>query len=197
MIFFFSMGPETAPSSSSRASQNVDIAELFDEHGAFLLRVLVRLVMDEAIAEDMAQEVFLIAHRKRAELDGEKNVAAWLYRVAVNVAWRHRRTFARRARLRDAAEQEAASGATIGAPGRHGDPERSLDDAERARRVRECLARLPREQREVFTLYELEEKSGEEIAALQGIPVATVWTRLHRARERFRRAWTIAERGAA
>jgi RNA polymerase sigma-70 factor, ECF subfamily len=44
---------------------------------------------------------------------------------------------------------------------------------------------MPFKQREVFTLYELEELEGPEIAALLGIPINTVWTRLHHARKRF------------
>jgi RNA polymerase sigma-70 factor (ECF subfamily) len=182
MIVFWTVAP-AAPGGEARPASGVDVAALFDAHGAFVLRSLTRLVPDESVAEDIAQEVFLIAHRRRHELDAERNVPAWLYRVAVNVAWRHRRTFARRAQLRDRAAVEPA-------PPASGDPERVVADREHARRVRACLQQLPREQREVFVLFELEEKSGDEVAALLGIPVATVWTRLHRARARMRQAWS-------
>ena len=180
MILFWTVAPE--PGDRAARAPGLDVAALFDAHGAFVLRSLVRLVPDESVAEDIAQEVFLIAHRRRHELDGEKNLAAWLYRVARNVAWHHQRAFARRARLADRAATEPSAGAP-------GDPERSVSARDEARRVRACLARLPPAQREVFVLFELEEKTGEEIAVLLDIPAATVWTRLHRGRARMRDAW--------
>jgi RNA polymerase sigma-70 factor (ECF subfamily) len=180
-LIFWTVGVESAKGSDPTGG--VDVAALFDAHGAFVLRCLVRLVSDESVAEDIAQEVFLIAHRRRHELDAERNLAAWLYRVAVNVAWRHKRSFARRARLRDRA---ADAPLPVDDPG---DPERLAADRDHARKVRRCLAHLPPSQREVFVLFELEDKSGEQVAQLLGVPIATVWTRLFRARDRFRKAW--------
>jgi DNA-directed RNA polymerase specialized sigma24 family protein len=55
------------------------------------------------------------------------------------------------------------------------------------RQVREVLARMAAKKREVFVLYELEGLSGEEIAERIGCGTATVWTRLHYARQEFRR----------
>jgi len=49
------------------------------------------------------------------------------------------------------------------------------------------LDELPREQREVFVLHELEQMTGREIATLTGLPIGTVRSRLRRARESFRR----------
>jgi RNA polymerase sigma-70 factor (ECF subfamily) len=163
-----------------------DIAVLFDVHGAFLLRVLVRIVGDRTQAEDVLQEVFLLAHRRRHELDPNGNVVGWLYRSALNVVRHHRRTLARRARLHAAVAREPR-----GDDGRG--PERPGTMRDTAQNVRACLTALPISQREVFVLFELEELDGERIAELVGAPVATVWTRLHRGRDKFRRAWRALE----
>jgi len=66
-------------------------------------------------------------------------------------------------------------------------PERELERRQRAALVHELIGRLPFKQREVFSLYELEELPGERIAELLGIPIGTVWTRLHHARKAFGR----------
>lgn len=165
----------------------VDLAALFATHGHRLLRILVRLVDDEAMAEDVLQEVFLIAHKRRPDLDPNANVMGWLYGTALNVIRHHRRTLARRAESRTEPTDLERVGNTDG-------PERVAVDRETARRVRDCVRALPLEQREVFVLFELEEFQGAEIAALVDVPIATVWTRLHRGRERFRRLWQERER---
>ncbi len=177
----------TVPTVSDARAPVVDVAALFDAHGAFLLRVLVRIVGDRTQAEDVLQEVFLLAHRRRHELDPNGNVVGWLYRTALNVVRHHRRTLARRARLHAAVAREGEP------PGDDHSPERPAITRDTAQNVRACLTALPISQREVFVLFELEELDGERIAELVGAPVATVWTRLHRGRDKFRRAWRALE----
>ncbi len=66
-------------------------------------------------------------------------------------------------------------------------PDEALQSADTVRQVREVLARMAAKKREVFVLYELEGLSGEEIAQRIGCGTPTVWTRLHYARQEFRR----------
>ena len=132
----------------------------------------------ESELEDLAQEVFVIARRKYgAEELG--NPAGWLYRIAWNVVsdyrrrswWRH--LFSRRA---DVSVEDIST--TDG-------PVEAYDRAERARLLERVLARMSTVRRATFVLFEIEGYTGEEIAALQGIPIKTVWTRLHHARKSF------------
>lgn len=169
----------------------VSVDELFGAHAAFLVRTLERLSGDRAHAEDLVQEAFLVAHRKRHELRPDGNPRAWLYRVAMNLMLRSRRRFARELRFLGRVSAEHSTERRAGAP------DAPALERERAARVRQAVSRLPLVYREVFVLFELEALSGAEIAALLEIPVATVWTRLHRARELFRGAWAQGEaRGA-
>jgi RNA polymerase sigma-70 factor (ECF subfamily) len=69
------------------------------------------------------------------------------------------------------------------------DPETAVLLAERSELLRESLAELPAEYREVFVLRELEELSYREIATIAGVPLGTVMSRLSRARRSFSRPW--------
>jgi RNA polymerase sigma-70 factor, ECF subfamily len=159
------------------AEPALDIDALYADHAAFLSRVLIRLVGDGPHVDDLVQESFLVAHRKRMSFDGRAQPRTWLYGIASNLAKRHRR----------------GTGRFLRAIGLYADeplpPASSPDhDVERARAtwlVRTTLDRLPFKQREVFVLYELEEVDGARIAELLEIPINTVWTRLHHARKRF------------
>jgi len=132
----------------------------------------------DADLEDLTQEVFVVVRRKLATFDGA-NLAGWLYRIAQRtVADYRRRAWFRRALFRPPQEpdpvQESASG-----------PEADLEHKERCRLLVEILDQLSAKRRTAFVLFEIEGYSGEEIAALEGIPVNTVWTRLHHARKDF------------
>ena len=162
-----------------------EVASWFDQHGPFLLRVVTRLVGNPATAEDVVQETFLIAHRRRSEVASYANIRGWLYRVAANLVRHQRRSIARRLRLEQALTQAQEQLGQTGDPS----PLGALEVAQRAQQVRDCVAQLPLKQREVFVMFELEGVEGTTIAQLLGIPENTVWTRLHHARKRFRVLW--------
>ena len=161
----------------SSAAPVLDIDALYTQHARFLTRVLVRLVGDGPAVDDLVQETFLIAHRKRATFDGRGAPRAWLYGIAANLAMRHRRGAGRLFRALGLYAQEP--------PQTPSGPDQDLEKAYAAGIVREALEELPFKQREVFVLYELEELDGATIAELIGIPINTVWTRLHHGRKRF------------
>jgi RNA polymerase sigma-70 factor (ECF subfamily) len=159
------------------AAPAIDIDALYADHAGFLTRVLVRLVGDGAHVDDLLQETFLVAYRKRATFDGRSTARTWLYAIAARLAMRHRRGAGRFLRAIGLYADEP-----VRAPAA---PDEDLDRARAAATVREALDRIPFKQREVFVLYELEELEGTDIATLLGIPINTVWTRLHHGRKRF------------
>jgi len=155
----------------------IDIDALYTEHAPFITRVLIRLVGDGPHVDDLLQETFLVAYRKRASFDGRSAVRTWLYGIASRLAMRHRRGVGRFLRAIGGFADEPTPVSR--------DPQDDLERARAAAVVRSVLDRLPFKQREVFVLYELEEIDGAEIAALLDIPINTVWTRLHHGRKRF------------
>jgi RNA polymerase sigma-70 factor (ECF subfamily) len=155
----------------------LDIDAIYAEHAPFIARVLIRLVGDGAHVDDLLQETFIVAYRKRDTFDGRSAVRTWLYAIAARLAMRHRRGVGRFLRALDvfAEEPERVSA----------NPQTELETARAGELVRKVLDRLPFKQREVVVLYELEELDGAEIAAILAIPINTVWTRLHHGRKRF------------
>jgi RNA polymerase sigma-70 factor (ECF subfamily) len=136
----------------------------------------------EADLDDLAQEVFLVARRKLGDFDGQ-NLPGWLYRIAANTVSDHRRRAWFRNLLRRRRDTEWDDLDALEEPRLN--PLQSLEQREAQRTVHRLLARMSEKRRTAFVLFEIEGYSGEEIAALQGIPVATVWTRLHHARKEF------------
>ena len=161
---------ELAPADAGRTTA------LVREHFAFVWRVLRRLGLTEPDADDAAQQVFLVAARRAADiaLGSER---AFLFGTAMNVAARAQRSERRRREEPDGELEQRRDSR----PG----PEELLD----RRRARELLDRVLSEMslelRVVFVLYEVEELTMIEIARLLEVPQGTVASRLRRAREDF------------
>ena len=157
------------------------VATLFKEYAAFVASFLYRLGVEPADVDDQVQEVFVIAHRKGGYRSGEATPRTWLGAIAVRVASHYRRS--RRRRREDIDETALAAAASIGRS-----PEEAASAAQGLSRVQRALESLDVGHRAVFLLYELEGESCQDIAASLGIPVGTVYSRLHHARRAFTQA---------
>lgn len=178
----------TFPGAAKPSSkQELDIGRLFDAHGPYLCRVLQRLTGSRETAEDVVQEVFLLAYHRRNELEDRSGIRTWLYRAAVNHVRHRRRSFSRYQGLLDRYQQHGAVG--IGQKDKEETPDEVASRMERGKLVQECVLKLSDKLREVFVLYELEELEGNEIAEILELPVNTVWSRLRLARAAFRQEW--------
>lgn len=157
-----------------------EFGELYAEHAAFLARTIARLVGPGPHVDDLLQDTFLVAFRKRADFEGRSAPRTWLYGIAARLCLRYRRGRGRFRRFQDRLARASEP------------PPPAAPDADWGRRrakelVWEVIAELPHKQREAFVLYELEELEGQEIAELLHIPIGTVWTRLHHGRKKFQR----------
>lgn len=156
-----------------------DVEAWMDEHGAYIGRLLARLVGEGPHVDDLLQDTFFIAHTKRDSFEGRSALRTWLAGIAIHRARHHRRSLRRfsffglAAPEREAPPQER--------------PDAIVERGEARAAVHAALGRLPAKQREVFVLFELEEMEGPAIAELLAIPLGTVWTRLHHARKTFTR----------
>jgi RNA polymerase sigma-70 factor (ECF subfamily) len=155
----------------------------YREHFAFAWRALRRLGVPERDLGDATQDVFVIVSRKLHEFDHARPLPAWIYAICLRVASDRRRSAANRHELLAEAGEpiEQAERAALA----HAD---SQQNAERRALLEAALDEMPMEQRATFTLFELEGRTGEEVAALLDVPVATVHSRLRLAREVFRRS---------
>lgn len=136
------------------------------------------LAGSDAEAEDVVQDACVRAMRFFSSLRGD-NARAWLFTIVRNT-WYSR--FSRRAGKAEVASLDE----TAAEPPDEGlDPEALLFQQDAVSRVRHALDQLPVDFREVIVLRELEGLSYKEIAAVAGVPVGTVMSRLARARERL------------
>jgi len=151
----------------------LDVRAVFEAHAAFVWRALRRLGVRPPYVEDVAQEVFLVVHKKLAEFDDRSGMRAWLYGIAVRKASEHRRrAWVRRERSVDEPPEVVS-------------PPEQLAEVERRQAVailEGILERLDPKKREVFVLFELEQLSLAEVALAVGCPLQTAYSRLQAAR---------------
>lgn len=161
-----------------QAGDEVAFAELMHRWERPVKAVIGRIVLNARDAEDLAQETFVRIWQNRARFRPEAEFRPWLFAIATNLArnrlrwWRSRPEVALEDWDQLDAPQPSGSDAAEG--------------AERAGAVREAIARLPVEQREALVLFEYEELSQAEIAAIVGATPKAVENRVARARERLR-----------
>jgi RNA polymerase sigma-70 factor, ECF subfamily len=154
---------------------------LFDRHEPGVRRFFQRVGIAASDVDDLVQATFLELLRAAPRFQADLSVKSWLYGLSAIMARRHRRTLARTA----ARLLSWASSARFESPPT---PAAELDREQELRRFRAVFERLAPKKREVFALVVLEGLSGEEAASALGVPVNTVWTRLHHARRELRDA---------
>lgn len=149
-----------------------------------LMRLVSRLVHDQAEAEDVVQESFIKAYRALANFRGESAFYTWLYRIGVNTAKNHLVTQGRRAPTSTDADIEEAETFTDADGLRDiNTPESLLASKQIAETVNAAMMALPEELRNAITLREIEGLSYDEIAEVMLCPIGTVRSRIFRARE--------------
>ncbi len=162
-------------------AESLDLDAAFRRHRGDIERWANRLGGPLVDAEDVAQEVMMVAHARLPEFHHEAQLTTWLFKTTRNIAATHRRRERTRRWLRgmplDYATELHAHGPS------------ALEEMERreaAAEIYSALDRLAEKYRSVVILFEIEGLSGEEIAALTGIGLATVWVRLHRGRQKLK-----------
>jgi RNA polymerase sigma-70 factor (ECF subfamily) len=162
------------------------VGQIYREHAEEVSRWARRLLGPHDDVEDVLHEVFLIVHRRLPEWRGEAKIATWLYAITVRVVQDHRRRqrWSPWARLRRWLEADTAAPPT---------PLQALETRRSLELTYRLMDSMPESERSALILFELEGLTGEQIAAITGEAVGTIWVRLHRARTRFRREFEKLE----
>lgn len=156
--------------------------DLFVAHAAYIASFLRRLGMPASEVEDLVQDVFLIAHSKGGFTPGEAKPRSWLSAIAVHLVQNKRRSFSRnREDANELAMEFTASSEK--------NPAERLELVRSLERVQMALDSMDVDHRATFILYELENESCQTISELLQVPVGTVYSRLHKARQRFLAAY--------
>jgi RNA polymerase sigma-70 factor, ECF subfamily len=158
----------------------LDLATVYEVHFRYVWRCLRSLGVRDAQLEDALQDVFIVVQRRLAEFDGRAELRTWLYAIALRVARKYRE----RAR-REPASLEAARELDPELPAAADSSGDSALESERLVLARRALGSLDDDKREIFVLARVEQMSAPEIAAVLGIPLNTVYSRLRAARLAF------------
>ena len=149
---------------------------LFARHHVRVYRFVLRLVRNQATAEDLISEVFLDVWRQAAKFERRSAVSTWMLSIA-----RFKALSALRRRSEEDLDEETAERIED----QSDDPELALAKKDKSAVLRQCLTALSTEHREVIDLVYYHEKSVEEVAEIVGIPEATVKTRMFYARKKL------------
>ncbi len=149
---------------------------LFARHHVRVYRFVLRLVGNQAVAEDLISEVFLDVWRQADRFEGRSAVSTWMLAIA-----RFKALSAMRKKPEEELDDETAS--AIEDP--TDDPEVAMQKKDKSQVLRKCLEALSPEHREIIDLVYYHEKSVEEVAEVVGIPENTVKTRMFYARKKL------------
>jgi len=178
-------GRSPGPTDSSRARLGFD--EVYEAWFDVVGRWVRSMGGPTADRDDLVQDVFVVVHRRLPDFDGE-NLGGWLYQITRRRVRDFRRlAWFKRLLFRDGMSFDTSKSAAVG-------PEGELELQDRRRLLDRLLFNLPEEQRVAFVLFEIESYSGEQIASFQGVPLNTVWARIHTARKRLSERLSKLER---
>ena len=157
-----------------RQGDEVAMTAIIARHRTRLVRVASNVLRDSHEAEDVAQEAFLKAFREIHKLRDDRAFSGYIYKICVRLCMD---------RLRSKRAEPALVDKPIASKG---------PQVETRVVVESLLEQLSADLKMTLVLREMEQLSYEEVAYVMHVPVGTVRSRLHTARERFRELWISA-----
>ena len=163
---------------------------LIERYQQPVYNLVYRLLDDPSETSDVVQEVFLKIFRNIGSFRGNSSLKTWVYRIAYNEAWNHRRWFTRHKRQEIGLERGADEGAlsfcdVLPDPGRSAF--QIVSDHETHALIEDALEDLNPAFRAAVVLRDIEDLSYEEIAEVLGVSLGTVKSRILRGREALRK----------
>lgn len=150
---------------------------LIRRHEKSIFNLVYRMLGDYDEAAEVSQEAFLSAYRAIGTFRGESNFSTWLYRIALNHATTRRKSLNTRQQRNVSLENTEP----VSDP--HPGPAETMEKKEIRERVQQALNNLEPDDATVILLRDLQDVSYEEVARVLEIPIGTVKSRLHRARQ--------------
>jgi len=199
--------PELSLLARARQGDGPALEALMATYSTRIYRLAVGITRNPTDAEEVVQDVFMTIVRKGQSFEGRAALGSWIYRVTANAALNKRR--GKRQEVETALEECLP---TYTADGHRAgdrsfvladwsqDPDATLQSIETRRQLSRAIDSLPEGYRAVLVLRDVEELSNEEVAEVLGESVASVKSRLHRARMALRERLTrhhLESRGAA
>jgi len=158
------------------AGSQAAMRALYARHGGRVARFIARLVSDPARAEDLVSEVFIDVWRHAGRFEGRSQVSTWILSIA---------RFEALSALCRRGETELDETTMEMIVDTADTPEQTVLKEDRSVQLRNCLAQMSREHREIIDLVYFHDKSVEEVARITRMPKNTVKTRMFYARKRL------------
>ena len=153
---------------------------LVRRHEKAIFNVVYRMLGDYDEAAEVSQEAFLSAYRSIGQFRGDANFSTWLYRIAINRASTRRRSLSKwRQRTVPLDTTEPVNATEL-------DPADRVEQKEIQELVQKALNGLEPSDAMIIVLKDLQDVPYEEVARVLEVPVGTVKSRLHRARQALR-----------
>ncbi|MFQ5792063.1 MAG: RNA polymerase sigma factor [Acidobacteriota bacterium] len=148
--------------------------DIYRRHSTTVYNLALRMVQNRSDAEDLLQEIFLLAYSKLAGFQGHAALSTWLYRLAVNRCLDHLRSRARRNQSVTDSLEETWRGPSLAST-----PEAGID-------LERAISRLPRSYRAAFLLHDVEGLEHRQVGQILGVAEGTSKSLVHKARAKLR-----------
>lgn len=158
---------------------------LLDRHRTPVIHFLFRMVQNQAIAEELAQEVFLRVYRSREKYEPSAKFTTWLFRIATNLAFNWMRDEKSR-KSQESLHDDDTLNSTKKLRDRSPSVETLLVREAKFEEIREAIGKLPAKQRAAVLMHKYEEMEYSQIARVLGCSESAVKSLLFRAYESLR-----------
>lgn len=162
-----------------RAGDEHAFQELVDRYKDLVFALIARTVQDRTRAEDLAQDVFLRVHRGLPYFRGEARLSTWLYRIVANVCAQEAGKPAAVSIEDERVRSQVAASTTS--------RDQQFSELELRDRLEKAIARLPANYRFLIAAHYLDGVRYEDLAEALQLPLGTIKTQLHRAKQQLRR----------
>ena len=170
---------------------------LLNKHRNPVVNFLYRMVQDRAVAEELAQEVFLRIYRSRSRYEASARFTTWMFRIATHVALNSLRDRKSERASRRSEEDLWRENPAREVPDLAPSVEQRMVSESRLQEVREAIGRLPEKQRAAVLMHKYEEMEYSQIAAVLECSESAVKSMLFRAYETLRSRLAHMAAGAA
>jgi RNA polymerase sigma-70 factor (ECF subfamily) len=168
-----------------RDGDGVSFAALLDKHRSSVVNFLSRMVGNQAVAEELAQDVFLRVYRSRGSYTPTAKFTTWLFRIATHTALNALRD-GKHERAQESLDAVPADLSSRQIPDGRPSVEQSMVFQARLDEVRRAVAALPAKQRAAVLMHKYEEMEYSHIASSLGCSESAVKSLLFRAYETLR-----------
>lgn len=168
-----------------REGDETSFALLLEKHRKPVINFLYRMVQNQSVAEELAQDVFLRVYRSRESYEPTAKFTTWLFRITTHLALNHVRD-RRKDKLHDSIDQKVEEGTPPQLADREANVEQQMLRQARLGEIKAAVEELPEKQRGAVLMHKYQEMDYSQIAAVLGISESAVKSLLFRAYESLR-----------